>query len=120
MCQQTLKDRLKLPFESCGGRIKDADGRRLADIYELVFTSHDGDYVKLIMQLSDFITAAMNEKADREFSEPLRWEKARYEDWYKCPKCLHEREFTTAFIYMSGFYKYCPNCGQRLDPAERK
>jgi transcription initiation factor IIE alpha subunit len=71
-------------------------------------------------ELEGFVTSALKEKRERIFGESLRWEKARHENYYKCPKCLHEREFTPAFIYMSGFYNYCPNCGQKLDPPEKE
>jgi rubredoxin len=66
-----------------------------------------------------FVLSAMNEKADRDFGEPLRWND--YPDMITCPKCkygvfkqknngIHHANFS--------IYKHCPVCGQRLLPPE--
>jgi hypothetical protein len=59
--------------------------------------------------ISMFIANALNEKYNRDFSEPLRWWK-RDGFWKcRCPKCKNDS---------NDFYDYCPHCGQRLLPPK--
>ena len=62
-------------------------------------------------ELLEYIAEALNEKWERDFGEPLRWEsKGHY--WHKCPKC------GANYYIFKGIHNHCPSCGVRLLPLE--
>jgi hypothetical protein len=99
---QELKDQLKPPFYHECGYIRDATSIPVAEV---------GLDYKIIC---DFIAAALNEKWERDFSEPLRWIKTRSLGgvFLDCPKCKHGLQEGTKEL------NYCPFCGQKLLPPE--
>jgi len=65
----------------------------------------------------DFAVEALNEKWERDFSEPLRWEKASNhpDEASGCPNCgmyvgIGKDDYR--------FWNHCPCCGQKLAPPE--
>jgi ssDNA-binding Zn-finger/Zn-ribbon topoisomerase 1 len=71
-----------------------------------MFYRHLGD------KLLGWITAALDEKREREFGEPLRWgliQDKKFGASYVCPKCGRMER------YLSN-KNYCPFCGQKLLP----
>jgi len=65
----------------------------------------------------EFLAAAMNEKWERDCVEPSRWkENNTTDDDFDCPKCGNG--FYVADRPQD--YKYCPHCGVKLDPPEKK
>jgi len=62
--------------------------------------------------LLDFIAAALNEKWERDFSEPLRWTRISW-GIYECPKCKDTQD-------EGNLTNYCPHCGQKLAEPENK
>ncbi|MDR0472169.1 MAG: zinc ribbon domain-containing protein [Treponema sp.] len=107
MSWQTLERLLKPPFDRLGHAIVNKDINTIA----IIPCSYlDGDKQKNM--LTDWITAALNEKAERDFVKPMRWvvkESAEGYAWGYCPKCRYRTGFNS---------DYCPNCGQRLLPPE--
>ena len=113
----TLKELLKPPFERNGRSIYDGAGRLLT-VLETFGKGFVVDQDKT-NAAGDFVVAALNEKWESDFSEPLRWEINKepqpfdstiLKDFiYHCPKCNVVRDVT---------YDYCPHCGQRLFPPE--
>jgi len=105
-----LKDVLEPPFIHNGDLIEDSKSWLLT-IYSH-FDCADG--------FLDFVTAALNEKWERDFSEPVCWEmidvwEAGYK--YRCKKCGEARTFEMGNPAENGF-NYCPHCGLKLDPPE--
>jgi len=110
MSQQTLKELLKPPFRHKGGDVLDANDKRIVQTCILLYKNKT---------ISRFVAAALNEKWERDFSEPLRWIKKCIYGMYVifCPKC----DFSTSMNgIMDDDFKYCPHCGQRLYPPEAK
>ena len=71
-------------------------------------------------KFSGWISAAMNEKAEREFGEPLRWIEhpiPGHCSRYECPKC---GKYIGHYVNSKTIsrYKHCEYCGQRLLPPE--
>jgi len=102
--QKELKDLLKPPFVRDSRAIKDSDGHYIAKF----------QYWAAFSKLDDFMVAALNEKWERDFGEPLRWIYKPYngvtmENYFECPKCKTWR------MKISNF---CPHCGVKLDPPE--
>jgi len=101
MCQE-LKDLLKPPFTVAG---ISSNGLCIRDnVYprrNILIVREGGNSV------ADFITAALNEKWERDFNEPLRWKKSGFE--FVCPKCDNHYFNPTSF---------CPHCGQKLLPPK--
>ena len=60
-------------------------------------------------ELIDFILSALNEKWKRDFGEPW-WIKCNG-GFIQCPKCSSYSNYMTAT-------KYCPSCGEKLNPPE--
>jgi len=94
-----LKEMLKTPFIVDGAHIYDSKG--------LYVTSADDVFIH-------FINDAMNEKAERDFAEPLRWQTDEEKfvgnsQWYFCPKCR-----SGSYTYISRLSNYCPHCGRKL------
>jgi uncharacterized CHY-type Zn-finger protein len=112
MSQQTLKELLKTPFsfnvDAVGDYfITDKSKRLVLKIPAL----------KAKKIFADFTVSALNEKWERDFGEPMRWE---YEDdgEIKCPKCNTVLTFSEQPDWKT--YQYCPHCGQRLLPPCQK
>jgi len=106
----TLKELLKPPCKLWeDGDIANSDGLIIARSMLHKSFSYAYPYNRPLLQESgEFITAAINEKLERDFGEPLRWEvEGKPADYYlfRCPKCkgIHNQ-----------MYNYCPSCGQRL------
>lgn len=101
MNKQTLKEQLKPPFHYFSEHIYDKNA-------SIVCGDIDG------FNIGHFIEAALNEKCERDFSEPLRWIRNRSlgVDWIDCPKCKHGLQEGTKDL------NFCPFCGQRLLPPE--
>jgi hypothetical protein len=106
MWQKTLKELLKPPFSVCkDGIVIDRDGWALFMIGCPPILEN--------AKFGDWIAAALNEKWERDFSEPLRWiPTLGSSSRNTCPKCKN-----VAIINSDKFY-YCPFCGQKLDPPE--
>lgn len=66
--------------------------------------------------LEGWITAALNEKYERDFGEAMRWIGTPTDNgigiFLECPKC------NTGYDEFEEPCLYCPNCGQRLDLPE--
>jgi len=103
MSEQTLKDLLKPPFIRTSSGIMDSNG----NCRIIVFCPRCDE-------LADFVTVALNEKVEREWSGPLRWIRVRSLgiDWIDCPKCKHGLQEGTKDL------NYCPHCGVELGPPE--
>jgi hypothetical protein len=122
----TLKELLKPPFshDHCGvGEVfvgvnqADYGSTRIAQVRGWGFFQYFENGDRLQDEFKDFVVQALNEKWERDYGEPLRWEKESAETvdgkvfWTKCPKC----DCRTPHGYI---YHYCPSCGQRLLPPE--
>jgi len=129
-----LKDILKPPFYDAGlGLICDGN-TRLMDVTGYVSTEKDKNdshlahirgwgffgYLKNGEEIQDnfkkFVVDALNEKAERDFSEPLRWipknKKEQFPLIYNiCPKC-------NTTVTSTDIWNYCPHCGQKLLPPK--
>jgi len=106
---QELREMLKPPFTfNPYDKLRDSDGK---DIMQFAYYS---GYV------SKFIVAALNEKAERELNEPLRWiidNEYGYRG-VRCPKC--GTEYECFYEDIKEDYKYCPHCGQKLAEPENR
>jgi hypothetical protein len=104
MNQQTLKERLKPPFVFD----KDAVG-------DYFITDRSKNFILKIPALkaslirAEFTVAALNEKWDRDFGEPMRWLITRSGRLNICPECGS---------YAERPFGYCHHCGKRLGPPE--
>jgi len=107
----TLKG-LNPPFRNAGNGLI-VDGKNIHVCQSLL----SGDLFPGIM---DFLAAALDEKYERDFGEPLRW---RIDDEYgyrgvRCPKCGSEYE-----VFPEDFednWEHCPHCSAKLGPPEGK
>jgi hypothetical protein len=99
MSKQTLKELIKLPFVYNGDMIFSSDKAASLDVF----------YKGALSDFGDWAADALNEKAERDFGEPMRWREKRA--IVRCPKC----DFGAI-----SYSNYCPSCGQRLLPAEEK
>ncbi|MDR0474226.1 MAG: hypothetical protein LBH43_11215 [Treponema sp.] len=107
MSEQTLKELLKPKFAWAGTRLCN-NGKALLELLcdDPIFDDNSF-YHKFI----DFTAAAMNEKCERDFGEPMRWIDITDEfvnptlKHLKCPKCGRNE---------INKYNFCPQCGQRL------
>ena len=122
MSQKTLKDLLKPPFKwGENYAIFDSQKKVTGNILFCSFLNGYGDRAdtqeewRLQNEYMDFIVAAMNEKAERDHVEPLRWIVVRtdtgYFDHSICPYC---KKIPSPLDTPS----YCPNCGRRVDQPE--
>jgi len=103
MSKKILKEMLKPPYKRDGAKIK------LTDLMWLEL--HNKDNI-LNVSLLDFTATAINEKYERDFRKPLRWEYVKPgKRFVRCPKCPD-------FIFENHGYNCCPNCGRKLDPPE--
>jgi len=117
MSQQTLKELLKPLFIFDGSRLYFDKQNRF--LIQLLGNDPFNSTTEEIKSIENFITTALNEKRERDFSEPLRWIKKCIYGMYAifCPKC----DFSTSMNgIMDDDFKYCPHCGQRLYPPEAK
>jgi hypothetical protein len=69
---------------------------------------------KLSMEIMKWITAALNEKYERNFSEPLRWVKDS--GYHYCPK--YRTVFNDEKCKITPLFEHCPCCAQKLKPPE--
>jgi DNA-directed RNA polymerase subunit RPC12/RpoP len=104
---QTLKELLRSPFEYLNGHVRNTDNEVFCDV---------DDYEMGHEDVGNFIAAALNEKWERDFEEPMRWIEGFEDAWHhqKCPKCSGK------FMFDDTDFDYCPHCGQRLLPPEEK
>ena len=113
MIGQVLKELLKPPFK---WRFFEAEDS--AEHYLFGDTCGDDYSDEIAGEIRNFVTAAMNEKWERDNGDSLLW---IIDDEYgyrgvRCPKCGNEYECYFEDIKES--WKYCPHCGQRLGPPE--
>jgi len=101
---QELKELLKPPF------IPSNQGVVLNSLREPILITSESKIERENEKVSEFIAAAMNEKYERDYSEPLRWTRICW-GTYKCPKCKVTQD-------EGDLTSYCPHCGQKLDPPE--
>jgi hypothetical protein len=70
----------------------------------------------------DFFAAALNEKWERDFGEPMRWlikgDGFNVDSYLVCPKCDEEPGLFWDGEGCDNLPNYCPRCGRRLDPPE--
>jgi len=118
VCMTELKELLKPPFAVIKlNHIKDRGNTSLFLMTEIHGQKNcEALYEKML----DWITAAMNEKYERDFAEPLKWILKEWKPFDNrlaviCPKCDSPFEY-----HAIEFSNYCPHCGQKLDPPERK
>ena len=120
----TLKDTLKPPFTHCktgAGHILcgTVDGqRRFADVRGWGFFQYFENGGELQDTFKDFLVEALNEKWERDYGEPLRWEIIIIDSGNnlkigECPKCKKTCNYTKK-------YNYCPSCGTWLLPPEEE
>jgi uncharacterized protein (UPF0212 family) len=105
--KRALKDLLKPPFRAKGGYIFDADNNRVleASMWQCIHGNK--------IPVSRFAAAAMNEKADRDFGEPLPLKKdIGYHVCEKCKKVFNDELYSKVFA--DAGFKFCPHCGQQL------
>jgi len=115
--KQELKELLKPPFfrhvtDNSFVLVKDQESELLL-AQSIRRLGEDGQ-----RYLTDWAVAAMNEKAEREWSEPLRWiidNEYGYRG-VRCPKC--GAEYECFYEDIKEDYKYCPRCGQKLLPSK--
>jgi len=99
---ETLKEQLKPPFSYKNTCIVDTEN--------VLFVINE--------KYGELVAAALNEKLERDFSEPLHWIKKCIYGMYVifCPKCDFSQSMSIGI--MDDGYKYCPSCGQKLLPPE--
>jgi hypothetical protein len=126
MSQKTLKELLKLPFHNSNTddsfRIFVAnESRSVVTVQDFLFHIKKGkDKIdhELFHEFCKWVTAALNEKAERDFGEPMRWVNITDEfinptiTHLRCPKCARHE--------IRDDVHYCPSCGQRLLPPKEK
>jgi len=80
------------------------------------------NFTEIFHELRDYAKAALNEKYERDHSEPMKWINSPCEDEnYNsviCPKC--SKPFGAYYKDIIRNFNYCPNCGQKLDKPEGK
>jgi endogenous inhibitor of DNA gyrase (YacG/DUF329 family) len=113
----TLKELLKPPFVHSGDStiIYDSGYRhRLIDIggWKSLFEKYENG-AELQDEFVDIVTAALNEKWERDFGERKLWSYLLgFSSRWICPEC-NKQSFVN-----NDPYTYCPHCGQRLLPPE--
>ena len=86
-----LTELLKPPFRGhrCFRQIFDADNiclLQILDDYILSKSYIERDEIRSLML--DFVAKAMNEKRERDYGKPMRWERSNSGTLsYQCPKC---------------------------------
>jgi hypothetical protein len=110
MSQQTLKELFKPTFRKyCYKRkISNEKGK-------LHINWHKTRDLNLDDDIGEYICSALNEKAERNFGDPMRWITDDID--YKCPACNTNFFFNGHTPDVWGC-RYCPHCGQRLDVPE--
>ena len=112
---ETLKELLKPPFKQGNiedGYIYDSNDRESGRIVRVMGIIGDEFTVEEKASLQDWITSALNEKYERDFSEPKRWIQDTV--WIMCPFC------SANYKVGQGYHNYCGNCGQQLEPSEEE
>lgn len=107
-----LKELLKPPFIiNLHNELRNVNNKLLIDLVH--WNDEGNDWNE--MELNNWIKAALNEKYERDFAEPMWWETngeslvSKYMLWYFCPKCK-----SGSYINIERLTNYCPSCGQRL------
>lgn len=108
MSCQNLKEILRPPFRPS------RYGVVLHNVKEPIFILLETDSENW-EETNNFIADALNEKCERDFSEPLRWKKNI--GYHSCPKC--KKAYNDERSPITGF-NYCPHCGQRLEQPEKE
>jgi len=118
-----LKELLKPPFVFYDDRMLFNTKDRRYFIKRLFTCDMVNSSVEEMIAIETFITAALNEKWERDFSEPLKWifeyneEDGEY--WVTCPKCkktdMYSDDNDPPDLREQ---KYCCHCSQRLDPPQ--
>jgi len=119
MSQQILKELLKPPFVFREAKLLlNTEKTYLVR----VLTTDITEPSKTILDLEGFVAAALNEKWERDFGEPLRWLHCLIfkGNHIQCPKCKGVFEVSICEHPGAGeeYFDYCPHCGQRLLPPE--
>ena len=120
MRERTLKGLLMPPFRTHDNSIYVHD-RTNTCVFALnsAFLSEYAKDLTTRMEILEFLAAALNEKAERDLAEPLRWIKKIIYGMKVlfCPKC----DFSTSLNgLMDNDLNYCPRCGRKLLPPEKK
>jgi len=129
--ETTLKEILKPPF-MLKGRCIDvglADGITRSIMVCLEDHGHflpGMRYEKNPMddEFNHFTVQALNEKWERDFSEPLRWEikgdEFNVDPYLVCPNCNEEPElfWDGEDVNSLSKFRYCPSSGKRLLPPK--
>ena len=103
---QTIKDLLKPPFELIKNKYI-SNGKIIINV---TMTYGNANCFTSILTL---LAEAINEKYQKDLGKPKRWILPESSIDYRCPIC--EREFYISIGEIAK-YKYCPSCGQKLDP----
>jgi len=122
MRERTLKGLLMPPFRTHDNSIYVHD-RTNTCVFALnsAFLSEYAKDLTTRMEILEFLAAALNEKAERDLAEPLRWIEIKHGAWdggsaYKCPKC----DIRTDEDVVAAEYSFCPHCGRNLLPPRKK
>jgi len=122
----TLKEILKPPFFSCGDLSLDwmiecgylgseSNQHFLCTVYGRRFLGYE-NCEQLQKELREFVEQALNEKWERDFTGPPRWQReltcqGKPSKFSSCPKCTYITDKVT---------NYCPSCGRRLLPPKEE
>jgi len=106
----TLKEILKPPFTCNQFGAVDLGHRIWVNVINHIqfYTPEEADAFNA--ELFQFVTQALNEKWERDFGEPLRWNVNERDTGLLCPKC----DGYTGMLVS----KFCPHCGRRLLPPK--
>jgi len=120
-----LKEILKPPFrhDHCGtgevfvhvNKVHFSD-TRIMQIRGWGFFQNFENGAELQDEFKDFAVAALNEKWERDFGEPLRWKYSSLCRAIECPTC--GQLFTIGDKPAWERYAYCACCGRRLLPPK--
>jgi len=108
-----MKELLKPPFVSIGNGVIDNEGKTV------VFDTGGSDEERCMR--AEWITAAMNEKHQRDSWGIKRWIyviNSETDYGIICPDCGTEYSFPSKPIWSD--YQYCPHCGVWLGEPEKK
>jgi hypothetical protein len=125
MSQQTLKEMFKPPFASNDNIfICDNTDKPILEVVNIgeykwmenpeakgIWLAHND----IAQEVAKFTASALNEKAERDFSESIRWKYVgknhEERNMYQCPKCEQ-------IVFLK--FNFCHECGHRLLPPEEK
>ena len=132
----TLKEVIKFPFKhddcavgdvlcsfrTAGGGIEQ---RRVMQIRGWGSFQYYENGEELQDEFKDWVVQALNEKLERDFGEPLRWEYDEFDVndftvgcFIECPECKAGYEYDHNYENFFQMHHYCPSCGVRLLPPK--